>query len=794
MFCRTACSLMLIAGLAGGAGGAGHVAVYKAGVWAGPPERPLTETPFVGLSVRDTSAGNGVVVGWIYPGPLGGTGFESTSGIKRGDTLMALYADGVFDDEHRLVVDSAERFKGIVDRLTVGERVGLGYKRAEDADGGASVPAGGHVDEQSPETQVVIEVANKDTWTGTIRRGLGDRVIAAVPDGEFAAMIDRDAKELGVLDAQGGLKALLRHLQQTQADALDPNSLSSVVRAFRKPMALDAIEAEINTLVKAAASGQLEDVNVLIRQVLDIETPEDLGWSAVGFASQAAQREERFKSRQVQEGLWNHAAQLVSTLCDSVYIYDENATDSIRVIQASMDFAWWRLAWDLARFDSVLDDLDQLTPAPEQWNTPVEDVPEAVRQAVQGDILAYAQTPGGLIVIGGSGSNQYDMTRIAKVKDVGGDDVYSYSDNKSVFDAVNGIRDRVVIDLAGDDIHESNAAFAGPATGVFGLSILIDKQGNDTYRCTKQFSIGAGLFGIGVLIDEAGNDRYENLGPDSGWAMGTGFYGCGLIIDKAGSDEYLGEKLVQGVGGPRGLGMIIDGRGNDIYKANGPNFGSVYGTPGVFVGMSQGFGYGIRGYAAGGLGAIYDMSGDDRYEAGEFSQAGGYYFGMGIMHDAAGRDLYMGNRYGQAFAAHQAIGILVDDAGDDVYWSMTAASQAGTWDQCIGMLIDRAGNDVYRCDGLGQGAASQQALALLIDLDGTDTHIAGGTTLGTSGQDVYHADSGVYSFSALIDLGQDADIYPAGRPGIANNSAVSTGTRNDEHPEQSSLHGIFIDR
>ena len=66
-------------------------------------------------------------------------------------------------------------------------------------------------------------------------------------------------------------------------------------------------------------------------------------------------------------------------------------------------------------------------------------------------------------------------------------------------------------------------------------------------------------------------------------------------------------------------------------------------------------------YAAGGVGAIYDLAGNDRYEGGEFSQAGGYYFGLGILHDKKGHDLYYGNRYGQSFSAHQAIGILVDE-------------------------------------------------------------------------------------------------------------------------------------
>ena len=148
---------------------------------------------------------------------------------------------------------------------------------------------------------------------------------------------------------------------------------------------------------------------------------------------------------------------------------------------------------------------------------------------------------------------------------------------------------------------------------------------------------------------------------------------------------------MQGVGGPRGLGAIVDAQGGDLYRANGPSFGSAYGTPAVYLGMSQGFGIGVRGYAAGGVGALYDLAGHDRYEAGEFSQAGGYYFGLGILHDVAGRRSLLRQPLRAGVRRAPGVGVLVDDAGDDTYWSMTAASQAGTWDQSIGLLLDKAG-------------------------------------------------------------------------------------------------------
>ena len=219
---------------------------------------------------------------------------------------------------------------------------------------------------------------------------------------------------------------------------------------------------------------------------------------------------------------------------------------------------------------------------------------------------------------------------------------------------------------------------------------------------------------------------------------------------------------------------------------------SAYGTAAVYQSFSQGIGFGYRQYAAGGIGIISDLGGNDRYEAGEFAQGGAYYYGLGLLHDKSGNDLYYGNRYGQGFGVHQAHGMLVDDAGDDTYYSMTAASQGAAWDIGVGMLLDRAGNDSYQCDSLGQGGASQQGIAYLIDLDGVDRYIGGGTTQGKSGGNAYHYDAtGAYSFSLLLDLGGDEDFYSRGR---LNNTTALNDKVNADNPANSGVHGVTIDK
>ena len=751
-------------------------------------KRPWSEQPFLGLSVRDTP--QGLVVGWIAPGPLQGRGFESGVGIQRGDNVVSL--DGT-------TLDRAG-FRTAIAAHAPGDEITLVTRRAPGARADAAVPAGGTGGTAATHK---VRLGNRDEWSGTVGRGLGGRAIPKVAMGAHDALVRDAARSVGAWTGTeahgGGLEPLLTHLGAVQEKALDSNSLPAVVQAFRQPLACDVIEAALASHAEAARGGSLDAVGALIRHVLDLP-PEDPGITEA-MGEPAATLSPAAKAGLVRwccahltdqrhQALRRQTQQLLRTLRTDFYIYDDDADAHVQAIRRVGGSAASLLFLSMA----------MLRHAPAAWTTEaaahasspaLTTVPTPVRAAVpEGTVLWHGTDAfGQLTVVGGPGANRYDMSRLGAVYDVGGNDRYEYGGQGED----HHLPLQLVIDLAGDDTHVGTSAFHGPATGLFGLSWLEDRAGNDTYRCDHGISVATGLGGLGILHDHAGNDTYENRGPEAGWAIGAGFWGAGLLIDGKGHDVYRGEKLCQGVGGPRGLGMILDGTGRDLYVANGPAFGSAYGTPGVYLGMSQGFGFGVRAYAAGGVGALYDFGGNDRYEAGEFSQAGGYYWGLGILHDARGNDLYLGNRYGQAFAAHQAVGILVDDEGDDTYWSMTAASQAGTWDESIGLLLDRGGNDSYRCDGLGQGGASMQALALLIDLGGDDRYSAAkGSTQGQGGGNAYHYDATkLFSFSGLFDLGGGRDSYRSGRQ---NDSTVATGAFRPEKPAASTLHGVFVDR
>jgi hypothetical protein len=460
-----------------------------------------------------------------------------------------------------------------------------------------------------------------------------------------------------------------------------------------------------------------------------------------------------------------------TTAADRTLIAQPDVLRGIRAMQLSMRV-------DLA---PLLETANQLlanaTRLPDIAGT-VHRPPSKLDRVVEGEIVDYIEIDGGYIVIGGPGPNRYDMDRIYAVIDVAGNDTYEWGEHVPR-------ETQTIVDLAGDDRYL--AASGGPAAGWLGVSVLIDLAGADQYE-SELGGCGAGAFGFGFLFDDDGADTYKC----AAWSAGAGLYGGGVLIDRGQqTDIYHSQVFSQGVGGPRGIGILLDNGGADLYRANGP-VRSTYETPGSFMAFSQGVGVGIRPYDFGGVGALLDLGGDDRYEGGEFSQGGGYYWGVGVLFDESGNDLYYGNRYAQGFAAHQAFGLLTDVSGDDTYWSMTAAGQAAAWDQSIAMLFDLEGNDVYRAQALSQGTAAQQAKAFLHDASGDDSYWSSSEVAqGAAGDNAYHfrPDDPVYSFGVLLDEGGN-DRYSTGA--LNNEVLLRLNTGSPQYGR--GIAGVAIDR
>ncbi len=378
---------------------------------------------------------------------------------------------------------------------------------------------------------------------------------------------------------------------------------------------------------------------------------------------------------------------------------------------------------------------------------------------VTGGLVAALPTPYGPVLIGGSGSNVWQEVEALAILDLGGDDVFVW--NRPEADLAKRPL-RVLVDFGGNDIYRVTGV-GGPGAGVLGISILIDRGGDDAY-----------LLGVDPAFDPQGGREAllaadpdgsnvplvpvarvfapsEEVGAtgvalDSGFAFGAGFLGIGLCHDEAGDDLYLGQKFAFGSALWRGVGLLRDDAGDDLAVAAiaacgvGVN-GAVgmlddrggndhYQCGGVYEsGYSTGSEW-DNGHTGAGLGFGSSWRAERRSDAARLQPTFGG--GVGILRDAAGDDVYIGGGFSMAASYAGGVGMLVDDAGDDTYfvrrgpgggnhsgWSGNHALGNGCH-RGVGFLLDRGGNDRYSASSLGGGTAWDMAAGFLIDLGGDD--------------------------------------------------------------------------
>jgi hypothetical protein len=737
-----------------------QVALAQATAGQGDAMDPARVPGYAGIGLRDNP--EGVVVATVRPGPLQGDGFTSPS-LWRGDVIVSMNGQTL----------DAAGYGEVIRALDAGERLRIVYRRGAQADPFTAIPAGDPAGEERT-VEIVLDDARR--WRSPLGKGLdAGRSVPLAEAGEFEADILNRADALGIRRMPGGADDVMTHIAGVQQRLLSPGTPTPVIQALTRPLSLDRVEAGIAAQVRPLAQHAplpqtLLALHAFLLPTLDLP---DLQQAPDLEARLAAARRD-----------YAQRAQDLMRAMRSESVVGPQLPAHLEVVRAAPMLAPLAVAMlpRVARHAESLEEFAREAVAAPQPVPP--ELADRVRAAVEGEVLAAKLVDGELWVVGGPGSNRYDMDRIAAVFDVGGDDTY-------VWHAPAQRNWQIVIDAAGDDVYESDTDFAGPASGVFSVAVIQDRSGNDRYLSHRQGAIAAGLFGVGVLIDEAGDDRYLNDTADAGWSQGAAVYGAGVLIDRAGDDVYDAQILSQGAAGPGAIGLLLDAAGNDTYLANGPHFPSAYGTPGVFLGMSQGFATGLRDIAPGGLGLLYDLSGNDFYSVGEFGQGTGYFQALGILHDAAGDDRYVGSRYAQGTGVHQAAGILVDDAGDDAYLCSGPAAQGAAWDQSVGMLVDRAGNDVYVAQQLAQGSAAQQAIGVLVDLGGADSYACSAACTGQGGDNRYHFDaSQAFSLSVFLHRGGERSSYAQSR---GSGLAFITGTVDRSDPAASDCCGLFSD-
>ncbi len=356
--------------------------------------------------------------------------------------------------------------------------------------------------------------------------------------------------------------------------------------------------------------------------------------------------------------------------------------------------------------------------------------------------VAYEQmTPYGRVVVAGSGKDLHTCTDCMLLVDLGGNDTYEMP--------VGAPPDpdlplSVALDLSGKDEYRP-APFGLPTqgAGALGVGILWDAAGDDRYLAEGPLAQGVAQVGVGLLMDEGGDDTYQA----STAAQGAAFFGVGMLVDVAGADRYTCHGECQGFGGSGGAGVLVDGRGDDVYTAEVmPD--KVY-RPDYHAGMernitsAQGVGLGRRGDGgdghswAGGLGTLLDLAGADRYEAGTFSQGCGYWFGTGVLYEAGGDDVYESVNFSHGSGAHFCIGAVIDEQGDDEHRAVhtgTCALGFG-WDYTNALMFDREGNDLYQGHEAVLGVANGRSSAFAVDLAGDDRYELSGSgdALGVAG-------------------------------------------------------------
>jgi HEAT repeat protein len=369
---------------------------------------------------------------------------------------------------------------------------------------------------------------------------------------------------------------------------------------------------------------------------------------------------------------------------------------------------------------------------------------------IRGDIIVREDTPWGSIIIGGRGPGYYRDINPLLIIDLGGDDEYhnvSTSPSLSPFNAATS----VIIDLGGNDLYRSTKKYS-QGSAVFGCSFLIDCDGDDTYLAAD-ISQGCGFFGVGVLDDRKGNDRYR---ADT-MAQGAAAFGIGIIADREGNDSYQGSLYNQGSAFTGGVGLLVDGRGDDTFFAGG-TYPDSREPQGAFVSFAQGCGFGDRNYASGGLGILWNGSGNDTYSGSYFAQGAGYWQGAGLLIDRAGDDRYEARRYAQGAATHRAAGALADHSGNDAYVSW-GASQGCGYDYAQGLLSDANGDDVYHAEWFAQGVGGKSGTGMLIDHRGNDSYRSGSFCSQGDGQYWDEEKSG--SIGLVLDC-SGSDAYSGG--------------------------------
>jgi len=255
-------------------------------------------------------------------------------------------------------------------------------------------------------------------------------------------------------------------------------------------------------------------------------------------------------------------------------------------------------------------------------------------------------------------------------------------------------------------------------------------------------------------------ERYLPIRFCNNWKWFCRFW---FVIDNSGNDNYISKGYSQGFGFTKGVGFIYDKSGNDFYLVQNGIIDNR--EVGYHSHLSQGFGFGIRDIASGGVGIILDLNGNDMYKGEYFVQGSSYWFSFGLLYDSTGNDTYSSRRYSQGAGTHFTTGVLMDREGDDSHYSWGVSLGCGH-DFSSGFLFDYKGNDLYISDWLSIGAGNANGNGILIDFDGDDFYSSKNKDCMGYG----NPDRNTFSIGILFDK-NGKDLY--------NGKELKTNVRSD---------------
>ncbi len=357
----------------------------------------------------------------------------------------------------------------------------------------------------------------------------------------------------------------------------------------------------------------------------------------------------------------------------------------------------------------------------------------------------------------------------------------------------------LILDTGGNDQYASGAATISENHPV---SVLVDLSGDDRYIADPGLessdvagfdgrkntgaapSFGAGVLGYGVLVDRRGNDVYRGLNLTQGSAV----FGAGLLKDHEGDDTYDAYGSAQG-SAEYGVGILHDEAGSDSYSC----FCNAQGYAGPMgFGLLLDKGASPDTYTARDTPLDIPSAQTPEHNTSmaqgvacgrraDYLDGHSIAGGVGVLCDDGGNNTLTCGVFGQGTGYWMGVGMCLLGPGDDTV--------AGTWyvqgssaHFAVGILDDTGGNDTRKAThNMAMGAGHDYSVGWLIDHAGNDTCDAPGLSLGGGNACGY----GFY-----WDKAGDDSYKAQPRASMGDSGG---GSRVNDLRERSVTMGVFLD-